>query len=58
MVRWEKPGPPVAPTIMSAGVLLVGLSCLCFAFADRFLLYCAAAALTGVGYSSGPGRRR
>lgn len=36
--------------VMSAGVLLVGLSCLCFAFADRFLLYCAAAALTGVGY--------
>lgn len=35
--------------VMSAGVLLVGLSCLCFAFADRFLLYCAAA-LTGVGY--------
>lgn len=36
--------------VMSVGVLLVGLSCLCFAFADRFLLYCAAAALTGVGY--------
>ena len=39
--------------VMSAGVLLVGLSCLCFAFADRFLLYCAAAALTGMGYCWG-----
>ena len=36
--------------IMSAGVLLVGLSCVCFAFADSFSMYCAAAALTGVGY--------
>ena len=36
--------------IMTAGVLLVGLSCICFARADSFAMYCAAAALTGVGY--------
>lgn len=36
--------------IMSLGVVLVGLSCVCFAFADNFPMYCAAAALTGVGY--------
>ena len=36
--------------IMTAGVLLVGLSCLCFAYAGSFPMYCAAAALTGVGY--------
>lgn len=36
--------------IMTAGVLLVGLSCFCFAYAGSFPMYCAAAALTGVGY--------
>lgn len=36
--------------IMSAGVLLVGISCICFAYAHSFPMYCAAAALTGVGY--------
>ena len=36
--------------IMSAGVLLVGLSCICFAYAGSFLMYALAAALTGVGY--------
>ncbi len=36
--------------VMTLGVLLVGASCLCFAFADSFPMYCAAAALTGVGY--------
>ncbi len=39
--------------IMSAGVLLVGLSCVCFAYAGSFPMYCAAAALTGVGYCWG-----
>jgi len=36
--------------VMALGVLLVGLSCLCFAWADSFFMYCLAAALTGVGY--------
>lgn len=36
--------------MMTAGVLLVGLSCICFAYAGSFPMYCAAAALTGVGY--------
>lgn len=36
--------------IMTLGVLLVGLSCLCFAYAGSFILYCTAAALTGIGY--------
>lgn len=36
--------------IMTAGVVFVGLSCLCFAYAGSFPMYCAAAALTGVGY--------
>ncbi len=36
--------------VMTAGVALVGLSCLCFAFARSFPMYCAAAALTGMGY--------
>lgn len=39
--------------IMSAGVALVAASCLCFAYADSFPMYCAAAALTGVGYCWG-----
>lgn len=39
--------------VMSLGVLLVGLSCLCFAYAGSFPMYCAAAALTGVGYCWG-----
>ena len=30
--------------IMSAGVLLVGLSCICFAYAGSFLMYALAAA--------------
>lgn len=36
--------------VMSLGVLLAVLSCACFAFAGSFPMYCAAAALTGVGY--------
>ena len=36
--------------VMSLGGLLVGVSCVCFAFADGFAMYCVAAALTGVGY--------
>lgn len=36
--------------IMTAGVVLVGLSCVCFAFAGSFPVYCCAAALTGIGY--------
>lgn len=36
--------------IMTSGVLLVGASCVCFACASNFFMYCAAAALTGVGY--------
>ena len=36
--------------VMTLGTFLVGASCLCFAYADRFSMYCAAAALTGVGY--------
>ena len=36
--------------MITAGVLLVGLGCICFAWADSFPVYCAAAALTGVGY--------
>lgn len=36
--------------IMTAGVVFVGLSCLCFAYAGSFPMYCTAAALTGVGY--------
>lgn len=36
--------------VMTLGVLLVGLSHICFAYADSFPLYCLAAALTGVGY--------
>lgn len=36
--------------IMSLGVVLVGVSCVVFAFADSFPVYCCAAALTGVGY--------
>lgn len=36
--------------IMTSGVLLVGASCVCFACAGSFFMYCAAAALTGVGY--------
>lgn len=39
--------------IMTAGVAFVGLSCLCFAYARSFPVYCAAAALTGVGYCWG-----
>lgn len=39
--------------VMTLGVLLAGLSCLCFAWADSFPMYCAAAALTGVGYCWG-----
>lgn len=39
--------------IMTAGVVFVGLSCLCFAYASSFPVYCAAAALTGVGYCWG-----
>lgn len=39
--------------VMTAGVALVGLSCLCFAFARSFPMYCAAAALTGMGYCWG-----
>lgn len=39
--------------IMTAGVVFVGLSCLCFAYAGSFPVYCAAAALTGVGYCWG-----
>lgn len=39
--------------IMTAGVVFVGLSCLCFAYARSFPVYCAAAALTGVGYCWG-----
>ena len=39
--------------VMTAGVALVGLSCLCFAFARGFPMYCAAAALTGMGYCWG-----
>lgn len=35
---------------MGLGVLLAGLSCVCFAFARSFPMYCAAAALAGVGY--------
>lgn len=36
--------------IMTSGVLLVSISCICFAYAGSFFMYCAAAALTGVGY--------
>lgn len=36
--------------VMTLGVFLVGVSCVCFAFASSFALYCLAAALTGVGY--------
>lgn len=36
--------------VMTLGVFLVGVSCVCFAFAGSFALYCLAAALTGVGY--------
>lgn len=36
--------------VMSLGVLLGGASCIVFAFADSFPLYCCAAALTGMGY--------
>lgn len=39
--------------VMTLGVLLAGLSCLCFAWADSFPMYCAAAALTGAGYCWG-----
>lgn len=39
--------------VMSLGVLLAVLSCVCFAFANSFPMYCAAAALTGVGYCWG-----
>lgn len=39
--------------VMSLGVALVGLSCIAFAFADRFSAYCFAAALTGLGYCYG-----
>ena len=35
---------------MTSGVLLVSISCICFAYAGSFFMYCAAAALTGVGY--------
>ena len=37
--------------IMSLGILLAGLSCVCFALARSFPMYGAAAALTGIGYS-------
>lgn len=36
--------------LMTAGVALVGASCVVFAFAGSFPVYCCAAALTGVGY--------
>lgn len=36
--------------IMTAGVALVGVSCVVFAFAGSFPVYCCAAALTGIGY--------
>ena len=36
--------------IMTTGVLLVGLSRVCFAYAGSFFMYCFAAALTGIGY--------
>lgn len=39
--------------VMVAGVALVGLSCLCFAYAGSFWMYCVAAALTGAGYCLG-----
>lgn len=39
--------------VMTLGVGLVGLSCVLFAFADSFPLYCFAAALTGTGYCLG-----
>ena len=36
--------------VMALGVFLVGAGCLCFAWANSFAMYCAAAALTGIGY--------
>ena len=36
--------------VMTLGALLVGVGRLCFACADSFSIYCAAAALTGAGY--------
>lgn len=36
--------------MMTTGVILVGIACACFAYAGSFFMYCAAAALTGVGY--------
>jgi len=39
--------------VMTLGMLLVGLSCLCFGLAKTFPAYCLAAALTGLGYCFG-----
>ena len=39
--------------VMTLGMALLALSCLCFGLADSFPMYCAAAALTGLGYCYG-----
>lgn len=39
--------------VMTAGMALLALSCLCFALADSFPAYCLAAALTGLAYGYG-----
>lgn len=39
--------------IMTFGMALMVLSCVCFAFARTFLAYCVAAALTGLAYGYG-----
>jgi len=39
--------------VMTLGMALVGLSCFCFGASTSFPMYCASAALTGVGYCLG-----
>ena len=36
--------------VMTFGMAMMTLSCLCFGLADRFILYCAASALSGLAY--------
>lgn len=39
--------------IMTGGMLLLSASCVCFGMAEHFLIYCVAAALTGLAYGYG-----
>ena len=39
--------------VMTLGMAMMTLSCLCFGLADRFVLYCAGSALSGLGYCYG-----